>query len=112
MDFLPSVQTQHHIAAFLVCPLDDLVIHQHAVGGQGEAETLPLLLLNAPGVGHQILDHLEIHQRFPAEEVHLQIFPGAGIFNQEIQRPLAHLEGHHCPLPMVLALTGEAVGAV
>ena len=47
-----------------------------------------------------------------AEEVHLQIGPGAGILNQEVQRLLAHLEAHERPLTVVLALAGEAVLAV
>ena len=112
MDFLAAVQTQDHIAAFLISPLDDVVIHQHAVGGQGEAEILPPLLLNTAGVCHQILHHLEVHQRLAAEEVHFQIAAGAGIFHQEVQGALAHLEAHDGPVAVVLALAGEAVGAI
>ena len=110
--FLPAVQAQHHVAALPVDEIDHILVDLDAVGGQGKAEILPLLLLDAPGIGHQILHHLEVHQRFSAEEVHLQVFPGAGIFHQEIQRPLANLKGHHCPLPVVFALAGKTVRTV
>ena len=109
---LAPVQAQHHVVALPVGEVDHVVVHQHAVGGEGEAEVLALFLLDGPGVGHQALHHVEVHQRLAAEEVHLQVAPGAGIFDQEIQRPLAHLEAHHGPLAVILALAGEAVGAV
>ena len=98
--------------AFPVAEVDHVVVDEHAVGGEGEAEILVVLLFDAPGVGHQVLHHLEVHQGLAAEEVHLQVPPGAGIFDEEVQGPLAHLKGHHRPLAVVLTLAGEAVGAV
>ena len=112
MDLLPAVQAQNHVAHFLVAEVDDILVDEHAVGGQGEAEVLPRLLLDAAGIGHQLLDHVKVHQRLAAEEVHFQILPGAGVGDQKVQGLLAHLKGHEGPVPMVLALGGKAVGAV
>ncbi len=112
MDFLPAVQREDHVVHFLVGKVDDIVVNEHSVGGQGEAEVLSPLLFHRAGVGHQILYHLPVHQRLAAEEVHLQIVPGARVIHEKVQRLLAHLIAHHRPLPMVVALTCEAVGAV
>ena len=112
VNLLAAVQTQHHVAHFPVGEVDDVVVDQHAVGGQCKAEILVMLLLNGAGVGYQLLHHVEVHQRLAAEEVYLQIVAGAGILNQEVQRPLAHLIAHQGAVAVVLALTGEAVGAV
>ena len=94
---------------FLVGKLDDVVFDEQAVGGQGEAEILVVELLLLPGVGHHILDHLPVHQRFAAEEVHLQIPAGTGMGNEEINGLLTHFQGHESPVALVLALAGKAV---
>ena len=112
MDLLAAVQTQHHIAHLPVGEVDDVVVDEHPIGGQGKAEVLAPLLLHAAGIGHQPLHHVEIHQRLTAEEVYLQIVPGTGMIHEEVQRLLAHLIAHQRPVAVVLALTGEAVGAV
>ena len=112
VDLLPAIQGQHHIAHLPVGEVDDVVVDEHPIGGQSKAEVLAPLLLHAACIGHQPLHHVEIHQRLTAKEVHLQIVPGAGVIHEEIQRLLAHLIAHQRPVAVVLALTGEAVGAV
>ena len=96
---------------FLVGKLDDIVIDQQAIGGQGEPEILVVEFLLFPCVGHHILDHLPVHQRLAAEEIYLQIPAGAGVGNEEIDGLFAHLQGHESPVALVLALTGKAVVA-
>ena len=91
---------------------DAILVDEHAVGGQGEAEVLARFLFNAPGVGNQLLYHVKVHQGLAAEEVHLQVLPGAGVGNQKVQGLLAHLKGHERPVSVVFALGGKAVGAV
>ena len=112
MDLLAAIQAQHHIAALPVGPFDDIIVHQHTVGRQSEAEVLSLFLLHAPGIGHQVLDHLEVHQRFTAKEVHFQIASGAGMLDQKIQGLFAHFIAHDRAFAVVLALTGKAIGAI
>ena len=112
MDFLPTVQTENHIAALPVGPFNHIVIHKHAVGGQGEAEILIVLLFHRAGVGNKILDDLEVHQRLTAKKVHFQIAAAAGILNQKIQSTLAHFKAHYCPVAVIFTLAGKAVGAV
>ena len=62
-----------------------------------------------PAVSHQVFHDLPVHQRFPAEEIHLQVSPLPGIGDQEVQRLLAHLIGHERPPPVVFAFLSEAV---
>ena len=112
MNLLPAVQAEHHIAHLPVGKVDHIIIDQHTVGSQGETEVFVLFLLDAAGVGHQLLHHVKIHQRFPAEEVHLQVMPGAGMSHQEVQGLFAHFKGHHGTFPVILSLAGKAVGAV
>lgn len=40
MDLLAAVQTQHHIAHLPVGKVDDVVVDEHPIGGQGKAEVL------------------------------------------------------------------------
>ena len=112
MDFLPSVQAEHHVAHFPVGKVDDVIINQHTVGRQGEAEILVLFLLDAAGISHQLLHHVKVHQRFAAEEVNLQVAPGAGMGHQEVQSLLSDLVGHNGTVAVILALAGKTVGAV
>ena len=71
---------------------------------------MDLLLLAA--VGHQLLDHIKVHQRLAAEEVHLEVAAAAGILDEEIHCTLAHLKAHQGTLALIAALRGEAIGAV
>ena len=112
VDFLAAVDAHDHVVHFLIGKLDDLVVHQNAVGGQGEAELLVVGLLQAAAVGHQLLDHVPVHQGLTAEEVHFQIPALAAVGHQKVQRLLAHLEAHQGTLAVVVALAGEAVFAV
>ena len=70
---------------------------------------MDLLLLTA--VGHQLFDHVKVHQGFAAKEVHFQIAAGAAVLDQEIHGALAHLEAHKGAVAVVAALGGKAVGA-
>ena len=71
MDLLPSVQAEDHVVHLLIGKFDDIVVDEHPVGGEGEAEFLIAGTLLGAGVGHQVLHHLPVHQRFAAKEVHL-----------------------------------------
>ena len=64
-----------------------------------------------PSIGHQILHHLPVHQGLAAKKIHLQIPAGTRMGDKEVQRLLAHIEGHEGPFSLVLALTGKTVGA-
>ena len=112
VDFLAPVQREHHVAHLPVGKVNHIVVDEHAVGGEGEAEVFAPLLFHAAGVLHQALNHVPVHQRLSAEEVHLQVAAGAGVVHQEVQGLLAHLKAHQSPVAVVLALAGEAVLAV
>ena len=110
--FPAPVQAQHHIAAFAVGKVDHVVVDQHAVCRERKAEILARGLLYAPRIVDQVLDHLEIHQRFAAEKVDLQIPPVTGAGDQKIQRLPAHLKGHQSALAAVFPLACKAICAV
>ena len=66
-------------------------------------------LLLFPAVSHQVFHDLPVHQRFPAEEIHLQVSPLPGIGDQEVQRLFSHFIGHKRPPPVVFSFFSEAV---
>ena len=71
-----------------------------------------MLFFDAPRVCGELLYNVEIHQRFAAEEIDLEIAPAAGIRNEKIERLFADLVAHESPVAVVFALAREAVGAV
>ena len=112
MDFLTAIEAQHDIVALLVAEVDDIVVDEHTVGGHGEAEVLVVDLLLLAAVGDELFDHVEVHQRLTAEEIDLEVAAGAGVLDEEVHSPLAHLEAHQGAVALIAALRGEAVGAV
>ena len=43
-------------------------------------------------IGNEILYHLPVHQRFPAEEINFQVSPVSGIGNEKIKGFFSHLK--------------------
>ena len=80
VDRFPPVQTDDHIAHFLMSNYDDSVVEQHAVGGQREPEILVTFFFSAAPIGNQFFHNVEVEQRFAAEEIHFQIAPGCRSF--------------------------------
>ena len=107
-----SVQTQDHVVALLIGPLDDFIGDAHAVCSQCEPEVLILLFFDASGVGDQLLADLEVHQRFSAKKVHFQVLSKARVLNQEIQRSFAGLKAHQPGGSLKFPLRSEAIFAV
>ena len=70
---------------------------------------MKLLLL--PPVSYQVFYHLPVHQRLPAEEIHLQVPTVPGVGDQEIQRLFPHFKAHQRPSSMVLSFFRETVAA-
>ena len=106
------VDGYHHIGHLAVDEVDHLIVHQHAVGGDGELEALVARLFQAAAVGDQLFDHGEVHQRLAAEEIDLQVHTVAGVLHQPVQRRLAHLEGkQHALAHGKVARCGKAVAA-
>ena len=104
VDLLAAVQTQHHVVALLVAEINDVIIDQHAVGGHGKAEVLVVDLLLLAAVGHQLFDHIKVHQRLAAKEVHFQIAAGAAVLDEEVHGALAHLKAHQGAVAVVAPL--------
>ena len=64
-----------------------------------------------PSVFYQLLHHFPVHGGLSSEEIHLQVVPGSGIRDEEIQRFLSDFEAHQGPAAVILALFGKAVPA-
>ena len=112
VDLLAAVEGEHDVVHLAVAEVRDLVVEQHAVGREGEAEVLARVLFDGARVSDEVFDYLPVHERFAAEEVDLEVPAVAGVLDEEVERPLADVERHDGPLAVVLALAGEAVGAV
>ena len=110
MNFLPAVQAQNHVVHLFVGEVNDIVVNEHAVGGQRKAEVFARILLNGAGIGHQLLDDVPVHEGLAAEEIHFQVVARAGVGDQIVQRLFAHLKGHESPFPVEFALAGKAIG--
>ena len=111
VDLFSAVEREDDVVHFLVDVVDLVVGQQHTVGGDGEAEVFVVFLLLGAGVLDNLLDDIKSHERFAAEEVHLQVVAVAGIFEQIVDRLFAHLRGHQLALAAKIAGGGKAVGA-
>ena len=110
VDLLPAVQGQHGVGHLPVDVLDVLVIEEHAVGGDRKAEALVVLLLHGAGVLHRLLHRVHGHERLPAEEVHLDVAPVAGLLDHKVDGLLGGLKVHgHAVAGAEVAGTREAV---
>ena len=112
MHFLAPVETENDVVHLAVCKVDHVVVDEHSVRREREAEILPVLFLYASCVCDKLLDDFKVHQRLAAEEVDLKIVPCAGVGDEKVKRLLADLIAHDRALTMVLALACKAVGAV
>ena len=72
---------------------------------------LVVLLFQLAGVEHQIVHHVVVHQRFAAEEVHLQLMAVAGMGHQPVERLLARFQRQERALAVEVARGGKAVAA-
>ena len=111
IDLFPSVQAQDDIGHFPVAEFRDLVVQENTVGGQREPELLIMFLFLRSSVFYQLLHHFPVHGGLSSEEVHLQVGPGSGIRDQEIQRFFSDFETHQGSAPVILSFFSEAVAA-
>lgn len=112
MYLLASVQRQDHVVALTVCPVNDLIVEKHTVGREGKAEILVVLLFDRPRISNDLAADIEIHERFPAEEIDLQITPFSRMLHKKINGAFADFKRHECTLAVIAPLTCEAVVAI
>ena len=112
MYFRSSVQTEHHVAHFLVAEFGYLIVQQHSVGSKSKTEVLACFLFATSGIGNKLFYHVPVHQRFAAEEIYFQIVTSTGMLYKKIKSLLAYFKSHKSLVTLILSLTCEAVGAV
>lgn len=85
MHLAAAVKRKHYIVHLSVAEIDDLIIDEDTVGGEGKAEIFPSILLHRTGIGHQLLDNRPIHQRLATEEINFQVAPAGRVFDKKIE---------------------------
>ena len=111
MDFFSSIDTHNHISHFFVAEFHNFIIYQDTIGRKGKTEIFIMDFFLLSSVCHQIFDHLPVHQRLAAKEIHFQVSSAAGIGNQKIQCLFSNFEGHQCTSSMVFPFFCKAVSA-
>ena len=77
MDFLTSIHTQNNIRHFFIAEFHDLIIQQDTIRRQCESKILVMNLLLLTAILNETFNHIPVHQRLAAEEIHFQIPPVA-----------------------------------
>ena len=112
VDFLSAVKGEDHVAHFTVCKIDDVIVNEHAVGGEGKAEVFACFLFSFAGISHKVFDYVKIHKRLTAEEVNFKVVTSARIFNEEIKGAFANFFTHNRSFTRIFALTCKTICAV
>ena len=112
VDLFASVEAQDHVRHLFVAVVDDVVVDEHAVRRDREAEVFPRLLLDGPAVIDGLFDDIPVHEGLAAEEVDFEVPPCPGMGHEEVHRLFGHFKAHERPVAVVLALAREAVFAV
>ena len=107
-----AVEGQNDVVHFLVCEFDHVVVNEHTVGCERKAEVFAVLFLYRASVCHEVFDHLPVHKRFAAEEVHFEITTRSAVFDEKIEGAFAHFVGHKRALAVIFALRCKTIFAV
>ena len=73
VDRRTAIERQNYVIHVGVDVVDFLVVEQQAVGGDGEAELLAVLVLDRTRIINGLLDRIPCHERLAAEEVNLDV---------------------------------------
>ncbi len=111
IDGFSAVEREDAVRHLAIDEIRVFAVQQQPVRRDGEPEFFMVLLFQASGVGDRPLDHVEIHQRFPAEKIQFQIVPPPGTADQKIDRALRYLRRHQHPSAAEIPLRGEAIAA-
>ena len=111
VDFFSPVDAENYIAHFFIDKFHNFFVQKNAVGRQRKAEFFMKSLLQAPSVCHQILYHLPVHQRLPAEKIHFQVDPVPRIRHKEIQRLSPRFIAHQSPSSMIFSFFCKTISA-
>jgi hypothetical protein len=111
MNLGPPVYAEDDTDVILVEKGAGFLIEEDTVGGQGEFEFLPPFGPLFPGIADHFLHHSHVQEGFAAKEVDLAQGAGAGIFQEKIYCPPAHLGTHQGPVAAVAPGIAKAVPA-
>ena len=73
VDRRTAIERQDNVIHVGVDVVNLLVVEQQAVGGDGEAELLAVLLFDRTRIINGLLDRIPCHERLTAEEVNLDV---------------------------------------
>ena len=112
MHFFSAVQAENDVVHFFIHEIDHVIVDKHAVCGEGETEILVVFFFHTSCICHELLNNIPVHERFTAEEVHLEVSSRAGICDEEIKSLLTNLKAHERALTLIFTLACEAVFTV
>ncbi|CAK7057919.1 MAG: hypothetical protein DELT_03051 [Desulfovibrio sp.] len=111
MYFLAPINADDHVFHFLIDKIRHFVRHVIGVRRQCKTNVFTVYLLLLPPIFHGLLHNVKIHQRFPAEKIHLEVPAAAGMRNEEINRRHCRIRVHQRARAVVFAGVGKAVRA-
>ena len=107
----PAVQAKNEVVHLAVDEFVLLIVKRHAVGGDGEMYLLAELRFKLTPIGHDALHDIEVHQRFAAEQIHLEMAAVSAMLYQKIKRALSGFCAHQHPAAVEFSGFGKAVSA-
>ena len=111
VDLAAAVERQNAVVHVLIDVPALVLVEQQAVGGDGEAELLAVLLLDGARVIDRLGNGVPRHERLAAEEVHLDVAALARTRDNEVDRLLRDLGRHDLAALTKVAGGREAVFA-
>ena len=94
VDLTAAVERQHAVVHVLIDILALVLIEQQTVGGDGEAELLVILLLQAAGIIDRLGNGIPRHERLATEEIDLDVVTHAGTRDNKVDGLLGDLGRH------------------
>ena len=77
VDLASTVEAHYYVVALAVCKLYNIIVNEHTVRCEREAEILTRILLNGACVSYKLFHNIKIHKRLAAKEVDLEISSAA-----------------------------------
>lgn len=84
IDLWTAIQRENRIGHLPVDIRNVFFIEQHTVGGNRETEVLSVLFFQRPSIVYRSFHGIHGHKRLSAEEIHLNVAPGAGTLNDKV----------------------------
>jgi hypothetical protein len=110
IDFFSAIQTEDNIVHGFIEIFPGFSIKQYPIGGHCKFELLIVFGGHFIAIHYQLFDHIQVHQRLSAEEIHFQVFPVFGLGNDKINGFFSHFQRHQQFFAVKVALGSKTIG--